>query len=112
MNRCQITVTRASTAFTLRYNLFRPKWHPNLCYAVPEDQPVPSFIAGESWNFAGTWGGTCYLPWDTGGRGAWCAGGSLTNAAALPLSDWSPPKGDWPVEQGFAINPSRFAVVG
>jgi hypothetical protein len=61
MNRRPITVTRASTAFALRYNLFRPKGQPDLCYAVPEDQPVPSFITGESWDFGGTWGGVLPL---------------------------------------------------
>ena len=57
MNRRPIAVTRTSTAFALRYNLFRRKWQPDLCCAVPEDQPVPSFITGESWDFGGTWWG-------------------------------------------------------
>ena len=37
-----------------RYNLFRHKWQPDLCCAVPEDYPVPGFITGEQWEFAGT----------------------------------------------------------
>jgi hypothetical protein len=61
MNGRPITATRASTDFALRYNLFRPKGQPDLCYAVPEDQPVPSFITGESWDFGGTWGGVLPL---------------------------------------------------
>jgi hypothetical protein len=53
---------RAASASALRYNLFRAKWHPDLCCAVPEDQPVPGFITGESWDFGGTWGGVLPRP--------------------------------------------------
>lgn len=40
----------ASSAF----NLFRRKEEPELLCAVPEDRVVPSFIAGETWEFGGT----------------------------------------------------------
>jgi hypothetical protein len=46
----------------VRYNLFRAKLHPDLCWAVPEDQPVPGFITGEICDFGGTWGGVLPLP--------------------------------------------------
>ena len=62
MNRRPIAATRTSTTFALPYNLFRHKWQPDLCCAVPEDQPVPSFITGESWDFGGTWWGVRPLP--------------------------------------------------
>jgi hypothetical protein len=55
-------VDRAASACELRYNLFRAKWHSRLCCAVPEDQPVPGFITGESWDFGGTWGGVLPRP--------------------------------------------------
>jgi hypothetical protein len=34
-------------------NLFRHKLTPDLLCAVPEDEPVPSFLDGGSWSFAG-----------------------------------------------------------
>ena len=40
----------ASSAF----NLLRRKEEPELLCAVPEDRVVPSFIAGETWEFGGT----------------------------------------------------------
>jgi hypothetical protein len=36
------------------FNLFRRKEEPELLCAVPEDRAVPSFIAGETWEFGGT----------------------------------------------------------
>ena len=36
------------------YNLFRHKLTPNLLCAVPQDCPVPGFIEGSTWAFAGT----------------------------------------------------------
>ena len=36
------------------YNLFRHKLMPDLFCAVPQDWPVPSFIEGSAWAFAGT----------------------------------------------------------
>ncbi len=36
------------------YNLFRRKTSPDLCCAVPEDRPVPAFLDGASWDYAGT----------------------------------------------------------
>lgn len=35
------------------YNLFRRRNEPELYCAVPEDYPVPPFIAGEAWDFGG-----------------------------------------------------------
>ena len=37
----------------VRYNVFRHKFLPELCCAVPEDRPVPRFLNG-SWEYAGT----------------------------------------------------------
>jgi hypothetical protein len=37
----------------VRYNVFRHKFDPELCCAVPEDRPVPRFLNG-SWEYAGT----------------------------------------------------------
>src|SRR5215213_4296533 len=36
------------------YNLFRHKLMPDLLCAVPQDCPVPGFIEGSAWAFAGT----------------------------------------------------------
>src|SRR3954471_11715325 len=36
------------------YNLFRHKLMPDLFCAVPQDCPVPGFIEGSTWTFAGT----------------------------------------------------------
>ena len=36
------------------YNLFRHKLMPDLFCAVPQDCPVPGFIEGSAWAFAGT----------------------------------------------------------
>ena len=36
------------------YNLFRHKLMPDLFCAVPQDCPVPGFIEGSTWAFAGT----------------------------------------------------------
>jgi PAS fold len=62
MTRRQIAAEQASAAFELRYNLFRRKGHPDLCCAVPEDRPVPSFVTGERWDFGGTWDGAIPPP--------------------------------------------------
>ncbi|WP_414473895.1 hypothetical protein [Microvirga sp. M2] len=40
--------------FSPTYNLFRRKWPPDLGCAVPEDRPVPAFLDGSSWEYAGT----------------------------------------------------------
>src|SRR4051795_9392816 len=63
MNSGQIVIKPAS-AFELRFNLFRHKEMSDLCCAVPEDRPVPPFIRGERWEFAGAVGGP------VGGRSA------------------------------------------
>jgi hypothetical protein len=55
MKRHPIVINRASVAIEWRYNLFRHKWQPDLCCAVPEHHPVPGFITGERWAFAGAW---------------------------------------------------------
>ena len=39
--------------FRPAYNLFRSKRSPDLLCAVPEDDPVPAFINGQGWAFAG-----------------------------------------------------------
>ena len=54
MKRGMIASNRASATSELRYNLFRHKFRPELRCAVPEDQPVPSFVTGEQWAFSGT----------------------------------------------------------
>ena len=36
----------------VRYNVFRHKFDPELCCAVPEDRPVPRFLNGR-WEYAG-----------------------------------------------------------
>ena len=42
------------TGFRPSYNLFRRKRRPDLFCAVPEDCPVPAFVDGQEWEFAGT----------------------------------------------------------
>lgn len=37
----------------LRYNLFRRKAERDLYCAVPEDRPVPPFVAGGEWEYHG-----------------------------------------------------------
>jgi hypothetical protein len=39
--------------FRPAYNLFRSTRSPDLLCAVPEDYPVPAFINGQGWVFAG-----------------------------------------------------------
>jgi hypothetical protein len=53
---------RPLAAIALRCNLFRHKWQPDLCCAVPEHHPVPSFVTGEQWDFEGTWEGPISPP--------------------------------------------------
>ena len=36
------------------YNLFRRKLEPDLCCAIPQDKPIPAFVDGNAWEFAGT----------------------------------------------------------
>lgn len=36
------------------YNLFRNRKARDLCCAAPEDRPVPAFLDGEAWEYAGT----------------------------------------------------------
>jgi len=51
------------------YNLFRHKLMPDLFCAVPQDWPVPGFIQGSAWAFAGTVGERTPAPagldWET-----------------------------------------------
>src|SRR3954453_19834003 len=44
------------------YNLFRHKLIPDLLCAVPQDCPVPGFIEGSTWAFAGTVGERTLAP--------------------------------------------------
>lgn len=37
----------------IRYNLFRRKAERDLYCAVPEDRPVPRFVAGGDWEYEG-----------------------------------------------------------
>ena len=68
MNTGQIAADRASAASELRYNLFRHKLQPELRCAVPEDQPVPSFVTSEQWDFWGTLEGISRLGLSSGPR--------------------------------------------
>ncbi|KMO17127.1 hypothetical protein [Methylobacterium platani] len=36
------------------YNLFRRREEPDLVCAVPNDFPVPAFVSGEAWTYAGS----------------------------------------------------------
>ena len=45
---------RATLDLRLAYNLFRRRLMPDLCCAVPEDRPVPAFLEGTTWEYAGT----------------------------------------------------------
>ena len=58
MKKHPIAANRADATSELRYNLFRRRWQPDLCCAVPEDRPVPSFVTGERWDFRGYLGGS------------------------------------------------------
>jgi|GEM_PF-1000045 hypothetical protein len=48
----------ARVASSNAFNLFRRKEEPELLCAVPDDRAVPSFIAGETWEFGGTISGS------------------------------------------------------
>ena len=61
MSGGQIVIKRAST-FQPRYNLFRHREMSDLYCAVPEDRPVPPFIRGVHWEFAGAVGGRSASP--------------------------------------------------
>jgi hypothetical protein len=56
------------------YNLFRHKLMPDLFCAVPQDWPVPGFIEGSTWAFAGTVSERTLAPagldWETAAAGA------------------------------------------
>jgi hypothetical protein len=45
--------SKSSNGFRPAYNLFRRKRGRHLLCAVPEDYPVPGFIDGQGWAFAG-----------------------------------------------------------
>src|SRR4051812_9831032 len=45
--------TLGSANYWPAVNLFRRKLEPHLVFAVPEDSPVPGFIEGSAWEFAG-----------------------------------------------------------
>ena len=45
---------RSHLAAYADFNVFRRKRTPALCCAVRQDQPIPSFIRGEAWEFRGT----------------------------------------------------------
>lgn len=49
-----ITVVPAGPGFETTYNLFRRRLTPDLCCAVPEHCPVPAFLDGDAWAYAGT----------------------------------------------------------
>ncbi len=51
-----------ANGFRPAYNLFRREHHLDLYCAVPEDYPVPAFVAGDGWTFAGTLDGTAAAP--------------------------------------------------
>ncbi len=36
-----------------RYNLFRRRAEPDILCAVPEDKPVPAFVAAPAWEYGG-----------------------------------------------------------
>jgi hypothetical protein len=57
MNRSGVgsaNLSLGSEKFWPAYNLFRHKLMPDLFCAVPQDWPVPGFIEGSTWAFAGT----------------------------------------------------------
>ena len=57
MNRSGVgsaNLSLGSEKFWPAYNLFRHKLMPDLFCAVPQDCPVPGFIEGSAWAFAGT----------------------------------------------------------
>jgi hypothetical protein len=49
-----VTSQRAILDSGVAYNLFRRRLTPDLCCAVPEDRPVPVFLEGSTWEYAGT----------------------------------------------------------
>jgi hypothetical protein len=49
---------RPPATVTPAYNLFRYRSAPDLLCAVPEERPVPSFLDGRVWAYAGTLQGT------------------------------------------------------
>ncbi|WP_262265749.1 hypothetical protein [Microvirga yunnanensis] len=49
-----VTEEKVRLTFSPTYNLFRRKLTPDLGCAVPEDRPVPAFLDGSTWEYAGT----------------------------------------------------------
>ena len=49
-----MTAAHAEPGLETPYNLFRRKLAPDLCCALPEDRPVPAFLDGDTWEYAGT----------------------------------------------------------
>jgi len=43
-----------ATRYRVTLNLFRGRLRRDLLCAVPQDEPVPSFLGGDAWEFAGT----------------------------------------------------------
>jgi Family of unknown function (DUF6455) len=54
MTQVRLGADQSTAALEPRYRLFRRKGQPDLFCAVPEDHPVPGFITGGCWAFAGT----------------------------------------------------------
>jgi len=51
---CQTLKGQTGPALGPAYNLFRRKLAPDLCCAASEDRPVPAFLDGDGWEYAGT----------------------------------------------------------
>jgi len=47
------TTRQAGEARSASYNLFRRREEPDLYCAVPQPRPVPAFVSGDEWEFAG-----------------------------------------------------------
>jgi hypothetical protein len=43
-----------ATRYRVTFNLFRGRLRRDLLCAVPQDEPVPGFLDGDAWEFAGT----------------------------------------------------------
>ena len=76
------------------YNLFRHKLMPDLFCAVPQDCPVPGFIEGSAWTFAGTVGERTPAPagldWETAAAGVRRSGFCLFDSSLPEPCEISP----------------------
>jgi hypothetical protein len=62
LRQTQTAANIGNVPYELTYNLFRRRGKSDLHCAVPQDHPVPPFVEGFFWEFAGTLGEKGFAP--------------------------------------------------